>query len=144
MPTQRVILGAGLAILLLIGAASIGLDVKSRSDAAWVDHTVEVLKKISDVRLLIRRAESAARGYEIYRGPSFMDEFRRYQRPDRAGLRRPDRSVRDNPDQVALLESTEPLTLRRIEIVGDMIRLRAGNDSARHRRAERQGPKAAA
>jgi CHASE3 domain sensor protein len=62
IPTQRVILGAGLAILLIITAASIGLDVKSRSDAAWVNHTVQVQKKISDLRVLLRRAESAARG----------------------------------------------------------------------------------
>ena len=52
IPSQRVILGAGLAILLIITAASISLDVKSRSDAARVNHTVEVLKKISDVHLL--------------------------------------------------------------------------------------------
>ena len=48
IPTQRVILGAGLAILLIITAASIGLDVKSRFDAAWVNHTIETQKKISD------------------------------------------------------------------------------------------------
>ena len=46
IPSQRVILGAGLAILLVITAASIGLDVKSRSDAAWVNHTIDVQKKI--------------------------------------------------------------------------------------------------
>ena len=32
MPSQRIILGIGLAILLVIGAASIGLDLKSRAD----------------------------------------------------------------------------------------------------------------
>src|SRR6478609_5800246 len=79
IPTQRVILGAGLAILLIITAASIGLDVKSRSDAAWVNHTVQVLKKISDLRVLMRSAESAARGYEIYRNPSFSAEFQAVQ-----------------------------------------------------------------
>jgi CHASE3 domain sensor protein len=75
IPTQRVILGAGLAILLLVTAASIGLDVKSRSDAAWVNQTVEVLKKIADLRLSVRSAESAARGYEMYRTAGFMNEF---------------------------------------------------------------------
>ena len=66
IPTQRVILGAGLAILLLITAASIGLDVKSRSDAASVNHTVEVLKKISDVQLLAASCDAVllvARAY---------------------------------------------------------------------------------
>ena len=63
MPSQRIILGIGLAILLLIGAASIGLDLKSRSDTASVDRALEVLKRISDLRPLLRSAESAARGF---------------------------------------------------------------------------------
>ena len=43
MPSQRIILGIGLAILLVISAASIGLDLKSRSDNASVDHALGVL-----------------------------------------------------------------------------------------------------
>jgi hypothetical protein len=38
MPSQRVILGIGLAVLLMISAASIGLDVKSRSAATEAGH----------------------------------------------------------------------------------------------------------
>ncbi|MBC9876055.1 response regulator [Bradyrhizobium sp. INPA01-394B] len=130
IPSQRVILGAGLAILLIITAASIGLDVKSRSDTAWVNHTVEVLKKISDLRVLMRRAESAARGFELYRTPAFTDEFqaaRRELAPALADLRK---AVRDNPEQIALMEGTEPLALRRIEIAAEAMRLRADNDPA--------------
>src|SRR5262245_34561146 len=37
MRSQRLTLGIGLAILLAISAASIGMDVKSRADVAWVD-----------------------------------------------------------------------------------------------------------
>jgi PAS domain S-box-containing protein len=128
--SQRVILGAGLAILLLITAASIGLEVKSRSDAAWVNHTVEVRKKISDLRLLMRRAESAARGFELYRNQSLSDEFQSASAqiaPALAGLRR---DVRDNPGQAALLEETEPLALRRVDISAEAIRLRGANDEA--------------
>ncbi len=130
IPTQRVILGAGLAILLIITAASIGLDVKSRSDAAWVNHTVEVLKKISDLRVLMRSAESAARGYEIYRNPSFSEEFQAVHARIAPALADLKRSVRDTPEHVALLEGTEPLALRRIEIAAEVMRLRAGNDQA--------------
>ncbi|HEV2155487.1 CHASE3 domain-containing protein [Bradyrhizobium sp.] len=130
IPTQRVILGAGLAILLIITAASIGLDVKSRSDTIWVNHTVQVLKKISDLRVLLRRAESAARGYEIYREPSFRDEFQAVQAQIAPALADLKRNLRDNPDQVALMEGTEPLVLRRIEIAAEAIRLRTANDQA--------------
>ncbi|WP_445222003.1 CHASE3 domain-containing protein [Bradyrhizobium sp. Pa8] len=130
IPTQRVILGAGLAILLIITAASIGLDVKSRFDAAWVNHTIETQKKISDLRVLMRRAESAARGYEIYRNPSFSDEFQAVHAQLAPALADLKRSLRDNPDQVALMEGTEPLALRRVEIAAEVMRLRAGNDQA--------------
>ncbi|WP_375304107.1 CHASE3 domain-containing protein [Bradyrhizobium sp. A11] len=130
IPTQRVILGAGLAILLIITAASIALDVKSRSDAAWVNQTVQVQKKISDLRVLLRRAESAARGYELYRTPGFSAEFQAVQAQIAPALADLKRGVRDNPDQVALLEGTEPLALRRVEIAAEAMRLRAANDQA--------------
>ncbi|RTM15152.1 MAG: two-component system sensor histidine kinase/response regulator, partial [Bradyrhizobiaceae bacterium] len=109
IPTQRVILGAGLAILLIITAASIALDVKSRSDATWVNHTAQVQKKISDLRVLLRRAESAARGFELYRNPAFSTEFESVHAQIAPALAELKRGVRDNPDQVALLEGTEPL-----------------------------------
>ncbi|GMO17560.1 MULTISPECIES: CHASE3 domain-containing protein [unclassified Bradyrhizobium] len=130
IPTQRVILGAGLAILLIITAASIALDVKSRSDATWVNHTVQVQKRISDLRVLLRRAESAARGYELYRSPTLADEFQSVRVQIAPALAELKRGVRDNPDQVALLEGTEPLALRRVEIAAEAMRLRATNDQA--------------
>jgi signal transduction histidine kinase/CHASE3 domain sensor protein len=130
IPSQRVILGAGLAILLIITAASIGLDVKSRSDASWVNQTVEVQKKISNLRLLVRRAESAARGYELYRGPTFADEFQATRAAIAPALADLKRAIRDNPDQVALLEETGPLIHRRIDIAAEAMRLRAENDQA--------------
>jgi len=130
IPSQRVILGAGLAVLLLITAASIGLDVKSRSDTAWVNHTVGVLKKVSDLRVLLRRAESAARGYEIYRSSSFNDEFQTVHAQIAPAFADLKRNMRDNPDQVALIESTEPLALRRLDIAAEAMRMRAANDEA--------------
>ena len=128
IPTQRVILGAGLAILLLITAASIGLDVKSRSDAVWVNHTVEALKKISDVRLLVRRAESAARGYEIYRTAGFIDEFQVVRNQIAPAVAELKAEIHDNADQGALLEATEPLIQRRMEVAAEALRLRASGD----------------
>src|SRR3954463_11444374 len=75
MPSQRIILGSGLAILLLIGAASVGLDLKSRSDMDSLDRANEVLRRISDLRPLLRSAESAARGFALTGDPEFVKEF---------------------------------------------------------------------
>jgi CHASE3 domain sensor protein len=72
MPSQRVTLTIGLAILLVISAASIGLDVKSRTDADSLDRTLAVLKKISDMRPMLRGAESAARGFALTGDAGFV------------------------------------------------------------------------
>jgi len=74
--SQRLILGTGFAVLLAVSAASIALDVKSRSDAAWISHTQEVTNKITDLRLLFRLAESAARGYLLTGDQYFAEDYR--------------------------------------------------------------------
>ena len=104
MASQRAVLGAGLAILLLISAASIGLEVKSRSDAASVDHTLVVLHKLSDMRLLLREAESAARGYVLSNDPNFATEFHAARDRVPAELTELIQASRDNPRQTQLLE----------------------------------------
>jgi hypothetical protein len=42
MSSQRLLLGIGFAVLAVMSAGSIALDLKSRSDATWVNHTLEV------------------------------------------------------------------------------------------------------
>ena len=70
MPSQRVIIGIGLAILLSISAASIGLDVKSRNDAAAVGQTLGMLRKFADIQLLLRRSESERGRWESCSSPA--------------------------------------------------------------------------
>jgi PAS domain S-box-containing protein len=130
MPSQRIILGIGLAILLVISAASISLDVKSRSDAAWVDHTVGVLKRISDLRLLVRGAESAVRGYALNGDTNLLNEYREYRdriSPAFAGL---SEATSDNPGQMQLIEDTRTLVNRRLGISDEVIRLLEAGDNA--------------
>jgi signal transduction histidine kinase/CHASE3 domain sensor protein/CheY-like chemotaxis protein len=130
MPSQRATLGIGLAVLLIISAASIGLDVKSRSDAAWVDHTLGVLKKISDMRLLIRRAESAARGFVLTNDTNLVNEYHGFH--DRIALAFAElvEATRDNPAQTQLLKGSEPLVARRLAVSSELVRLRAAGDTA--------------
>jgi PAS domain S-box-containing protein len=111
MPSQRRILGAGFAVLAIISAASIALDVKSRSEAARVNHTREVSNKLADIRLLVRRAESSARGYFLSGDQYFAEDYR--QRLDRIAPAFSDLqdAVKDNVAQLQLLASTEPLVI---------------------------------
>jgi signal transduction histidine kinase/CHASE3 domain sensor protein len=130
MPSQRIVLGIGLAVLLIISAASIGFDVKSRSDAAWIDHTLGVLKKLSDMRLLTRRAESAARGFVLTNDPNLVKDYRdAYDRiaPAFADLIE---TTKDNPAQTQLLESSKTLIDSRLAVSSELLRLQAAGDTA--------------
>src|SRR5260370_25728670 len=102
MQEQCIILGIGLAILLGISAASIGVEVKSRSDAAWVDHTLGVLKKISDMKLLVRRAESAARGFVVTNDPNLVKEYHDSHDRIAPAFAELIEATKDNPQQTQL------------------------------------------
>jgi signal transduction histidine kinase/CHASE3 domain sensor protein len=130
MPSQRIALGTGLAVLLVISAASISLDVKSRSDAAWVNHTLGVLKKLSDMRLLLRRAESAARGFVLTNDPNIVREYR--DASDRIAPAFADlvETTKDNSIQTQLLESSKVLIDRRLAVSTELLRLQAAGDTA--------------
>jgi PAS domain S-box-containing protein len=127
---QRFILGIGFAILAGTSAASIALDVKSRSDAAWVRHTLEALNKLADTRLSFRRAESAARGYLLTDDQYFMDEYRLALGRIRPAFEDLKETVNDNPAQRQLLESSEPIVARRFALTDESIRLNAAGDTA--------------
>src|SRR5258708_37509240 len=107
MRSQRVILAIGLAVLLVISAASIGLDVNSRSDAAWADHTPGVLNKISDLRLLVRQAANAARGFPLNRDPKLPDEYHSSRRRISAAVAGPIRPTPAKPALTRFLRGTD-------------------------------------
>ena len=99
MPSQRIILGIGLAILLVIGAASIGLDIKSRPDTASVDHALAVLSKISDMRPLLHRAESTARSFALTGDQEFATEYHHTSGAILPALDRLIETVHDSPGE---------------------------------------------
>src|SRR3954470_18218039 len=123
MPSQRIILGTGLAILLLIGAASIGLDLKSRSDTAAVDRAIEVLKKISDLRPLLRRAESAARSFAITGDGEFAREHRDASAAFLSAFDEVLGAVSANPGETRTLEETKTLVARQLAFSSELVRL---------------------
>ncbi|MFN5715330.1 MAG: CHASE3 domain-containing protein, partial [Bradyrhizobium sp.] len=106
MASQRLILGSGLAILLVISAASIGLDVKSRSEIDSVDRTLRILKCISDARPLPRAALSTARGFALTGDATFADEFREQSTALTAAFDELTNAVKAAPEEAQLIEGT--------------------------------------
>jgi signal transduction histidine kinase len=72
---QILLLSAGFLVLVAVSVASVLLVNKARSDNAWVVHTLEVENQTNALLLEIRRAESAARGYLLTRGPDFLADY---------------------------------------------------------------------
>jgi len=127
---QRFILAIGFAVLAASSAASIALDVKSQADAAWVRHTLEVLNKLTDLRLSFRGAESAARGYLLTGNQDFMNEYRRLLDPIAPAFAELKQAVNDNPVQMQLIESSESAVARRFAVANESMLLKAAGDGA--------------
>lgn len=127
MASQRLILGSGLAILLVISAASIGLDVKSRAEIESADRTLSILKRISDTRPLPRGVESAARAFALTGDASFADEFRDQAAALTAAF---DSLLAAAPEESQLLTEARAEVDRGIALGDELIRLRKAGDTA--------------
>jgi PAS domain S-box-containing protein len=130
LASQRAVLGIGLAILLAISAGSVGLEVKSRSDAVWVDHSLGILKKLDDIQLLVSRAESSARGFVLTNDPDFVRIFQQSRDRIPPALDQLIAMTRDNPVQARLIEDSRALIARRLAIISERLRLQNAGDSA--------------
>jgi signal transduction histidine kinase/CHASE3 domain sensor protein len=130
MSSQRRILGFGFAVLAGISAASIALELKARSDVAWVNHTLEVSNKLTDMRLLLQRAEGAARGYLLTGDRDFMRDYHLSIDRIAPAIADLNEAIKDNAAQLELLASSEPLVARRFIIASEMVLLHAAGDAA--------------
>jgi PAS domain S-box-containing protein len=140
MIRQRWTIGLGLGILLAIGAAATALDIRSRHDAAWVEHTLRVLQKTSDLRLRLRQVESASRGFALARSPDFLAELDDARKNIPAAIADLKQAVQDNPPQLARLNAIADLIPHRVAVLDELVRLSAASDdaglAALHARAE--------
>ncbi|WP_315755642.1 MULTISPECIES: CHASE3 domain-containing protein [unclassified Bradyrhizobium] len=128
MIRQRVVIRLGLGTLLAIGAASTGLDIKARNDTALVEHTMEVLEKSSELRVLLRQAEAASRGFALSGADRFITELRETSGLIPAAWADLQGLVRDNSSQRERLRSIDGIVQRRIQLAGELIRRHAAND----------------
>src|SRR5690242_15039986 len=130
MIRRNIAAGVGLSMLLGIGAASTALDIKSRHDVAQVNHTLKVLQDTSELRVELRQAEAAGRGYALTGAPTFIDDFRTASARIPAAFAALQAEVTDSPAQVERLRSIDELIRRRIAISGELIRLHTMSDQA--------------
>ncbi|MET4512950.1 ATP-binding protein [Bradyrhizobium sp. I1.7.5] len=101
---QILLFSAGLLVLTVISAGSVYLVNKARDDSKWVIHTIEAENQINALRLEIRRAESAARGYLLTQGADFKADHEKAVAAIIPALDKLTRLTRDNPDQRGNIE----------------------------------------
>jgi PAS domain S-box-containing protein len=130
MIRRGVAAGIGLGMLLGIGAASTALDIKSRHDAARVNHTLKVLQDTSELRVELRQVEAAGRGYALTGALNLIDDFRTASARIPAAFAALQAEVADNPAQSERLRSIDGLIQRRVALSGELIRLHAVSDQA--------------
>ena len=97
---QTLLLAAGFLVLVAISATSVVLVTEARKDSGLVVHTVEVENQINALLLEIRRAESAARGYLLTRGPEFLSDHDTAVAAIIPDIEKLSRLTTDNPFQV--------------------------------------------
>src|SRR3954463_12227153 len=128
MIRQRLAIGLGLGTLLAVGAASATLDIKARSDTVWVEHTMEVLEKTSELRVLLRQAEAASRGFLLTGADRFVTEFQETSSQVPAAWAELLQVVGENAEQSERLKSIDGVVQQRVELAGELIRRYAAND----------------
>ena len=106
MLTRRLVLGIGLAILLVISGTSILLEQKWRTNADAFDHTVGTLKNLADLKVLVRKAEGAARGFALTGQQGFVAEFGRARDAIAPAFTELLKATAQNPEQNRLLQET--------------------------------------
>jgi signal transduction histidine kinase len=97
---QILLLSAGFLVLVAISAESVFIVNRAREDSAAVVRTVEVQNQTNKLLLEIRRAESAARGYLLTKGPEFLSDHEAAVAAIGPELDKLAELTRDNPVQV--------------------------------------------
>ncbi len=115
---QRLVLVAvtvGFLLLTVAGGVSAWVVARNQDFFGWIEHTHGVEQKLSDLRYVIERSETARRGYMLDKDPRFVETWRQSS----GRLPRLVRDVRqltsDNPRQQARLAELSPLLDRQVE-----------------------------
>ena len=127
---QVLLLSAGFLVLVAISATSVLLVNQSRSDTEWVVHTIEVENQTNALLLELRRAESAARGYLLTRGPEFLSDHEDAVAAITPHLDKLASLTSDNPFQVAnVAKLRAAINTRLDQFAQEMAFIKQGNSS---------------
>lgn len=122
--SQPVLLGLGFAMLVAISAASIFLVNRARDDSDKVAHTLKVENSLSEVQIMVRRAESSQRGYLLTGQDSYLEVFTAALAEIEPALATLTDLTSDNPDQRDRIRALVPKAREKVAELTQTIALR--------------------
>lgn len=128
VPAPTLLMALGLAVLVAISGAAVTLVNRAQDDAARVAHTLRVMNAISQMQIMIRRAESAERGYLITGADGFLRFYDTSKASTGPLLDEIDGLTGDNPNQQARVDEIRPLLATRLADYDSAIALRRAGD----------------
>lgn len=115
---KRGTVASGIVLAVFLGIAllySLGYNVKQmRDEAAWVDHSIDVLQNLSLVEQMVLRAESAERGYLVTADAAQLERVDFARKELLTLLDQLERLVADNPEQAQRAQELRPLVEARM------------------------------
>ncbi|MBN8917231.1 MAG: CHASE3 domain-containing protein, partial [Rhizobiales bacterium] len=127
-PGPTLLLLLGFAILVAISASSITLIHRARSDAESVAHTLRVMNAVSQLQVLIRRTESAERGYLITGREGFARFYQQSKAQTGPTLEEIATLTADNPEQQQRVAEARTLIAERLASYEQSMALRTAGD----------------
>jgi PAS domain S-box-containing protein len=123
---RKVRLGFGIALtcLAVVGVVSYLSVVRLNENAAWVEHTHEVLGRLELLLAAVTDSETAERGYVITGDETYLEPYRESAAIVRSQARRLRELTADNPAQQQRLDSVVPLATHRLANLRTVIELR--------------------
>jgi PAS domain S-box-containing protein len=113
-----------LACLSVVGVVSYLSVVRLNEDAAWVEHTHEVLGRLDSLLAALTDSETAERGYVITGDESYLEPYRQSARDVDLEASRLRELTADNRTQQLRLDSLVPLVSDRLTELHEVIDLR--------------------
>jgi PAS domain S-box-containing protein len=113
-----------LACLAVVGVVSYLSVVRLNEDAAWVEHTHEVLSRLELLLAAVTDSETAERGYVITGDESYLEPYRNSANVADVQANRLRELTADNPVQQQRLASVVPLVSDRLAGLQKVIELR--------------------
>ncbi len=119
-------IGFGLVLLVLAITASLAVhsSVRFADDAAWVDHTYEVIDQVQEITLGLVNAETGSRGYVLTGDEAYLEPYRAALVKINGAVAAANRLTADNPQQQRRIVGLRAAITEKLEVMADTIKAR--------------------